>query len=185
MMCMDFGGHRVYPNPLYIICPYLGTCITPCRFYGGEIGTSERNSVQSTVSKLLVVSVEAPLQTRVFHRPHTSLCGNLGGTFCCGQPYIPFSANTSGEIPFYLVDEIELIFNCSSNDDVKASILKLGLGVGVVVVLQSSMHSGCEVGVLVFGQGGRGTLTLRTSQLGFFLVLISPFQFFIVISCWA
>ena len=135
-MSMDFGGNRVYHNPLYIIRPYLGTCITPCIFYGGEIGISENSSVQSKVSKLPVVSVESLLKTRVIHRPHTSLCGNVGGAFCCGQPYIPFPANTSGETPFCIVDEIELIFTCSSNDDVKAFILKLGLGVGVVVVVQ-------------------------------------------------
>ena len=50
--------------------------------------------------------------------------------------YPIFSANASGETPFPLVDEIELIFTCSSNDDVKVSILKLVLGVGVVVVFQ-------------------------------------------------
>ena len=69
----------VYPNPFDIIRPYLDICITPCRFYGGEIGISEHSCVQSTVSKFPVVSAEAPLQTRVHHRPHTSLCGNLGG----------------------------------------------------------------------------------------------------------
>ena len=53
-----------------------------------------------------------------------------------------FSVNASGETPFRLVDEIEPIFTCSSNDDVKASILKWGLGVGVVVFVQSFMHSG-------------------------------------------
>ena len=115
---MDFGGHSVYPNTFTIIRPYLGTCINPCRFYGGEIGISEHSSVQSTVSKLPVISAEAPLQTRVLHHPHTSLCGNPGGEFCCGQPYIPFSANVSGETPFRLVDEIYLIFTFSSNDDV-------------------------------------------------------------------
>ena len=72
----------VYPNPFYIIRPYLGTCITPCRFYGGEIGIREHSSVQSTVSKILVSSAEEPVQTRVIHRPHTLLCGNLGGAFC-------------------------------------------------------------------------------------------------------
>ena len=82
MMCMDFGGHRVYPNPFNIICPYLSACITPCRFYGGEIRISKHSSVQSTVLKLRVVSAEAPLQTRVLHRPHTLLCGNLGGALC-------------------------------------------------------------------------------------------------------
>ena len=69
----------VYPNPFDIICPYLDICSTPGRFYGGEIGISEHSSVQSTVSKLPVVSAEAMLQTRLLHRPHTSLCGNLGG----------------------------------------------------------------------------------------------------------
>ena len=123
---MDFGGYRVYPNPFDIICPYLSTCITPCRFYGGKIGISEHSSVQSTVPKLPVVSAEAPLQTRVLHRSHNSLCGNLGGALFWGQPYIPFSANASGETPFRIVDEIELIFTCSSNDDVKVSIIKLG-----------------------------------------------------------
>ena len=87
---MAFGGDMVYPNLFDIIRSCFGTCITPYRFYGGEIGISEHSSVQSTVSKLPVVSAEAPLQTRVHHRPHTSLCGNLGGAFCCGQPYIPF-----------------------------------------------------------------------------------------------
>ena len=67
----------------------------------------------------------------------------------------------------------------------KASILKLVLGVGVVIVVQSFMHSGCAIGVFVFGLGGRGTLTLRTSRLGFFLVLIPPFQFFVALFCWA
>ena len=81
----------VYPNPFDIICPYLGTCVTPGRFYGGELGISEHSSVQSTVSKLPVVSAEAPLQTRVLYRPHTLLCGNLGGAICCGRSYIPFS----------------------------------------------------------------------------------------------
>ena len=87
---MYFGGHRVYPNPFDIIHPYLGTCITPCKFYGGEIGISEHSSVQSTVSKLPIVSAESPLQNRVLHCPHTLLCANLGGEFCCGQPFIPF-----------------------------------------------------------------------------------------------
>ena len=99
--------------------------------------------------------------------------------------YPIFPANASGETPFRIVDEIELIFTCSSNDDLKSYVLKLGLGVGVFVVVQLFMHSGCTVGVFVFGLGGRGTLTLRTSQLGFFLVLISPFQFFIALYCWA
>ena len=139
---MDFGGQRVDPNPFEIIFPYLSTCITPCRIYGGEIRISEHSSVQSTVSKLPVISAEALLQTRMLRRPHTLLCGNLGGALCCAQPYIPISANTSGETPFRLVDEIELIFTCSNNDDVKAYILKLGLGVGVVVVLNSFMHYG-------------------------------------------
>ena len=71
------------------------------------------------------------------------------------NPISHFSANASGEIPFHLVDEIELIFTCSSNDNMKASILKSGLGVGVVVFVQSFMHSGCAVGVLslAFGEG--------------------------------
>ena len=60
-MCMDFGGHRVYTNPFNIIRPYLVTCITPCIFYGGEIGISYHSSVQSTVSNLPAVSAEAPL----------------------------------------------------------------------------------------------------------------------------
>ena len=83
-------GHMVYPNPFDIICPYLDICITPCIFYGGEIGISEHSSVQSKVLDFPIVSAEAPLQTRVIHRPHTLLCGNLGGAFCCGKPYIPF-----------------------------------------------------------------------------------------------
>ena len=130
---MAFDGHRVDPDPFNIICPNLSTCITPCRIYGGEVRISEHSSVQYTVSKLPVISAEASLQTRVLHRPHTLLCGNLGGALCCGRPYIPFSANASGETPFCLVGEIELIFTCSNNDDVKALILKCGLVVGVVV----------------------------------------------------
>ena len=127
---MDFGGHRVYPNPFDIIRPYLGTCITPCRFYGGEIGISEHSSVQSTLSKFPVVIMEAPLQTRVLHRPHTSFLVNLVVRFAVVNPISHFSANASGETPFRLVHEIELIFTCSSNDDVKLSILKLGLDSG-------------------------------------------------------
>ena len=69
----------------------------------------------------------------------------------------------SGEIPFHLVDKLELIFTCSSNDGVNASILRLGLVVGVVIVVQSFIHYGCAVGVFVFGFGGRGTLTLSHS----------------------
>ena len=114
----------------------------PLYIYGGERGISEYSSVQYTVSKFPVVSAEVPLQTRVLHHHHILLYGNLGGAFCCGQPYIPFSANASRETPFRLVDKIELIFTCSINDDVKASILKLGLGVGVVVFVQSFMHYG-------------------------------------------
>ena len=83
--------------------------------------------------------------------------------FAVVNPISNFLANASGETPFHPVDEIELIFTCSSNDDVKASILKLGLGVGVVAFVQSCMYSGCAVGVFVFGLGGRVTLTLRTS----------------------
>ena len=84
-------------------------------------------------------------------------------------------------MPFHLVDEIELIFTCSSNDDVKALILTWGLGVGVVVFGHSFMHSGLAVGVFFFGLGGRGALTLRNSRLGLFFVIISPFQFFIAL----
>ena len=62
--------------------------------------------------------------------------------FAVVNPISHFSANTSGETPFRLVDEIELIFTCSSNDDVKASILKWGLGFGVVVFFQSFIHYG-------------------------------------------
>ena len=133
---MAFSGHMVYPNPFDIICPYSSTFITLCRFYGGEIGISEHSSVQYTVSKLLVVSAEALLQTMFLHRPHTLLCGNLGDALCYGKSYKPFSANASGETPFRLVYEIELIFTFSINDDAKASILKWGLGVGVVVFFQ-------------------------------------------------
>ena len=79
MMLIAFGGDRVYPNSFDIICPNLIACITPCRLYGGKICISEHISVQYTVSKLPVVSAEAPFQTRVIHRPHTLLCGNLGG----------------------------------------------------------------------------------------------------------
>ena len=95
-----------------------------------------------------------------------------------------FSDNASGEISFRLVHEIYLIFTFSSNDDVNVSILKFDLGVGVIAVFQSFMHYGCAVAVFVFGLGGMGTLTRRTSGLGFFLVLMSPFQFFIALSCW-
>ena len=49
------------------------------RLRGVEIRISEHSSVQSTVSKFPVISAEAPLKTRVLHRPHTSLGGNLGG----------------------------------------------------------------------------------------------------------
>ena len=67
-----------------------------------------------------------------------------------------FSANASVETLLRLIDEIELIFTCSNNDDVKAYILRLGLGVGVVLVVQSFMHSGCAVGCLylALGEGG-------------------------------
>ena len=98
-----------------------------------------------------------------------------------------FSANASGETPFRLVDEIELIFTCSSNYDVKEFILTCGLGVGVVVFGHLFMHYGLGFGVFVFGLGGRGTLTLRTFRLGLFLVLISLFQFlshFLVDNIW-
>ena len=66
-----------------------------------------------------------------------------------------FSANASGETPLPIVDKIEIIFTFSSNDDVKASILTCGLGVGVVVFGQSFMHSGLGVGVfsLALGKG--------------------------------
>ena len=103
--------------------------------------------------------------------------------FSVVRPISRFSANASGETPFRKVYEIELIFTCSSNDDVKALILTCGLGVGVAVFSQSFMHSGLGYGVFVFGLGRRGTLTLRTSRLCFFLVLIYPFQFFISLSC--
>ena len=83
--------------------------------------------------------------------------------FAVVNPISHSSANSLGEAPFCIVDEIELIFTCSSNDDVKAYILKLGLGVGVVVVVQAFMQYGCAVGLFVFGLGGRGTLTVRTS----------------------
>ena len=96
--------------------------------------------------------------------------------FAVVNPVSHFSANASGETPFRLVDKIELMFTFSSNDEVKASILKLVLGVGVVVFVQLFMHYSCAVGVFVFVLGGRGTLSLRTSQLGLFLVLISPFN---------
>ena len=67
----------------------------------------------------------------------------------------------------------------------KASIFKLCLGVWVVLVVRSFMQSGCKAGVFVFGLARRGTLTFRTSELSFFLVLISPFQFVIAIYFWA
>ena len=95
------------------------------------------------------------------------------------------SANASGETPFCIVDEIEMKFTYSSHNDVNASILKLGLGVGVIVGVQSFMNSGCAVGVFVFGLRGRGALTLRTSRLGLLLVLVSPLQLVIVLSCWS
>ena len=94
-------------------------------------------------------------------------------------PISQFSSNASGETLFCLVYEIEIIFTCSSDDDLKESILTCGLGVRVVVFGQSFMHSGLGVGVLVFSLGGRGTLKLTNYQLGLFLVLISPFQFVI------
>ena len=75
---MAFGVHSVDHNSFDIISPYLGTCITPCIFNGREIGISEHSSVQSTVSNFPVVSAEASLQTKVLHRSHTLLCGNLG-----------------------------------------------------------------------------------------------------------
>ena len=53
--------------------------------------------------------------------------------FAVVNPISHFSANASGDNLFRLVAEIDLIFTCSSNDYVKASILKLGSGVGVVV----------------------------------------------------
>ena len=73
-----------------------------------------------------------------------------------------FSANVSGETPFRIVDEIELMFTCSIHDDVKALILTWVLGVGVVVFEQSFMHSGLAIGMFVFCLVGKGTLTLRT-----------------------
>ena len=88
---------------------------------------------------------------------------NLVVRFAVVNPIYHFSANTSGETPFRLVEEIELIFTCSSNDYVKAYILELGLGLGVAVVVKSFMHYGCAVRMFVFGIGGTGTLTLRTS----------------------
>ena len=57
-------------------------------------------------------------------------------SFAVFNPISHFSPNASGETQFCLVDEIDLIFTCSSNDCLKASILKLGLGVGVVVVVE-------------------------------------------------
>ena len=181
---MAFGGHRVYPNSFDIIRPYLGTCITPSIFYGGEIGISEhivvfnlryrsfRSLVRKRRCKLGRSNVLAP-----------RFVVTLVVRFAVVNPISHFLSNASGETLFRLVDEIELIFTCSSNDDVKASILKLVLGVGVVVFVQSFMHYGCTVGVFVFGLGGRGDLILRTSRLGFSLVLISPFQFFIALYC--
>ena len=60
--------------------------------------------------------------------------------FAVFSPISHFSANASGEIPFCIFDEIELIFTCSINDDVKALILTCGLVVGVVDFVQSFMH---------------------------------------------
>ena len=99
------------------------------------------------------------------------------------SPISHFSANASGETPFRLVDEIGIIFTCSSNYDMKASILTWGLGVGVVVFGKSFIHSGLAFGGFVFGLGGRGKFSLRNSRLGFFLVIISPFQLFIALYC--
>ena len=82
--------------------------------------------------------------------------------FAVVNPTSHFSANASGEMPFCLVDELELLSTCSSNDDVKALIIKCGLGAGVIVFGQSFMHFGLSVGVFILGFGGRGTLTLRT-----------------------
>ena len=103
--------------------------------------------------------------------------------FAVVNPISHFSANASGETPFLLVDEIDLIFTCSIHDDVKSLILTWGLIVGVVVFGQSLMHSGIAVGLFVFGLWGRVTLTLRIYRLCFFLFLISTFQFFISIYC--
>ena len=154
MMCIAFGVHRVYPNPFNIIFTNLSTCITPCKLYGVEIRISDHISVLSTVSKLPIIIVEAPLKTRMLHRPNTSLYGNLGGALYCGQTYIPFLVNTSGETPFCLVDEIYLIFSCSSNDDLKASILTCGLLVGVVFFGHSFLQYGLGVGFLSLALGG-------------------------------
>ena len=93
------------------------------------------------------------LQARMFHRPHTLLCGNLGGALCCGYPYIPCSANASGETSILLVDEIELICTCSINDDVKALILTCGLGVWVFVFVQSFMYYSLGLGCLSLALG--------------------------------
>ena len=62
--------------------------------------------------------------------------------FAVVNPLSHFSANVSREAPFRLVDEIEMIFTCSSNDDVKASIFKLVFVVGMVVFVQYFMHFG-------------------------------------------
>ena len=77
----------------------------------------------------------------------------LAVRFSLVSPICHFPANASGEPPFHIVDKIEQIFTCSSNDDVKASILMCGLGVGMVVFGQSFMHSGLGVGVFVFCLG--------------------------------
>ena len=108
---------------------------------------------------------------------------NLVVRFAVVSPISHFSDNASGETPFRLVGEIDIIFTFSSNYYVKLLILMWGLGVGVVVFGQSLMHSGIAVGLFVFGLWGRVTLTLRIYRLCFFLFLISTFQFFIALYC--
>ena len=83
------------------------------------------------------------------------------------KPMSHFSNGVSGETLFLRAEDMELMFNFSSNDDVNASILTVGSGV-----------------VVMFDRfGGRGTLIPNTFLLHFFLFLISPFQLVMSFSC--
>ena len=90
--------------------------------------------------------------------------------FAVAKPTSHFSARVLGGILFLLDDDMELMFTLSINDDVKASIVTLG-SEGWAMSLD--------------GLGGRGAWIPRTFLLGFFLVLIYPFQFVIAFSCSA
>ena len=170
-MCIDFGGHRVDPNPLYIICPNLSTYITHILPLVGFM-EDKYVPVNIVVFNLRYQSCRSLVRKRRRKLGYSTVLKpscvvTLVTSFAVVRPISHFSANASGETPFRIVDEIELIFTCSSNDDMKELILTCGLGVGLVV----------------FGHEGRGTLTLKTSLLGFFIVLISPFQFVISLYC--